>query len=134
MGEIAYTNNKSTLARDYIQAYPWNFIRLSLQRFIRFWAGIGTKGAPIFFPLHAITTTGLGFLGLWILFRRRRFSTALLFLLPLALFPLPYYVTHAEFRYRILIDPLLTILAAFAVSQILQHSSRSTEGLRRLRS
>ena len=27
---------------------------------------------------------------------------------------LPYYITHAEFRYRLLIDPLLTILAAYA--------------------
>jgi hypothetical protein len=25
---------------------------------------------------------------------------------------LPYYITHAEFRYRLVIDPLLTILAA----------------------
>jgi hypothetical protein len=32
------------------------------------------------------------------------------------LFPLPYYITHAEFRYRLVVDPLLTILAAYAVS------------------
>jgi hypothetical protein len=37
--------------------------------------------------------------------------------LPLLLFPLPYYITHAEFRYRLNIDPLLTILAAYAVTQ-----------------
>jgi hypothetical protein len=29
---------------------------------------------------------------------------------------LPYYITHAEFRYRLVIDPLLTILAAYAVT------------------
>jgi hypothetical protein len=34
----------------------------------------------------------------------------------LMLFPLPYYITHAEFRYRLVIDPLLTILAAYAVT------------------
>jgi hypothetical protein len=39
---------------------------------------------------------------------------AALFLLPLLLFPLPYYITHAEFRYRLVVDPLLTILAASA--------------------
>jgi hypothetical protein len=40
---------------------------------------------------------------------------AVLFLLPLFLFPLPYYITHAEFRYRLVVDPLLTILAASAL-------------------
>jgi hypothetical protein len=39
-----------------------------------------------------------------------------LFLLPMTLFPLPYYITHAEFRYRLVIDPLLVILAGYAVS------------------
>jgi len=41
-----------------------------------------------------------------------------LFLLPLLLFPLPYYITHAEFRYRLVVDPLLTVLAAYAVSSM----------------
>jgi hypothetical protein len=38
--------------------------------------------------------------------------------LPLLLFPIPYYITHAEFRYRLNIDPILTILAAYAVTQL----------------
>jgi hypothetical protein len=38
--------------------------------------------------------------------------------LPLLLFPFPYYITHAEFRYRLNIDPVLTILAAYAATQI----------------
>ena len=53
---------------------------------------------------------------MWRLFERSRVSLAALFLLPLMLFPLPYYITHAEFRYRLVVDPLLTILAAYAVS------------------
>ena len=63
--------------------------------------------------------TLFGFFGLWQLFRRRGIFPTLLFLIPLALFPLPYYITHAEFRFRVVIDPLLTILAAYAVSQLL---------------
>jgi hypothetical protein len=43
---------------------------------------------------------------------------AVLMALPLLLFPLPYYITHAEFRYRLNIDPLLTLLAAYAVTQL----------------
>ena len=57
-------------------------------------------------------TTALGTLGGWHLWQRRRLSLAAWSLLPLILFPLPYYITHAEFRYRLVVDPLLTILAA----------------------
>jgi hypothetical protein len=62
-----------------------------------------------------VLTTGLGAMGLWRLLQRRRLSLAALFLLPLMLFPLPYCITHAEFRYRLMVDPLLTILGAYAV-------------------
>ena len=52
---------------------------------------------------------------MWGLLQRRRPNVAALFWLPLLLFPLPYYITHAEFRYRLIIDPLLTILGAYAI-------------------
>jgi hypothetical protein len=67
--------------------------------------------------MHALLTTLLGWMGIWSLVRKRRFSLAALFILPLLLFPLPYYITHAEFRYRLIIDPLLTILAAYATTE-----------------
>ena len=55
-------------------------------------------------------------MGIWRLVREGRFRLAVLFLLPLMVFPLPYYITHAEFRYRLVVDPLLTILAAYALT------------------
>ena len=67
------------------------------------------------FAVHALLTFSLGALGMWRLWHSRRFGVAALFLLPLMLFPLPYYITHAEFRYRLVVDPLLTILAASAL-------------------
>jgi hypothetical protein len=67
--------------------------------------------------LHAVTTSLLGLAGLAALFKRRR-AVAVLFLLPLLLFPLPYYITHAEFRFRVVLDPLLTILSAYAVTRV----------------
>ena len=68
------------------------------------------------YALHALLTTSLGFMGIWRLVREGRLRVAVLFLLPLMIFPLPYYITHAEFRYRLVIDPLLAILAAYALS------------------
>ena len=55
-------------------------------------------------------------MGIWRLVREGRLRLAVLFVLPLMVFPLPYYITHAEFRYRLVIDPLLTILAAYALT------------------
>jgi hypothetical protein len=115
-GEVAYMGDKSTLAKAYIHAHPLVFLRLSTVRFVRFWMGTGSKDGSWIFALHAAVTTSLGVIGIWRLVRQRRFSLAALFILPMMLFPLPYYITHAEFRYRLVIDPLLVILAAHAVS------------------
>jgi hypothetical protein len=65
-----------------------------------------------------VLTTVLGLTGLVMLYRRRMRCIADLMALPLLFFPLPYYITHAEFRYRLNIDPLLTILAAYAATQL----------------
>jgi 4-amino-4-deoxy-L-arabinose transferase-like glycosyltransferase len=117
-GEFAYTNGKSTLAKSYIAAHPGTFVALSLRRFARFWLGSGTQGGSSLFIVHAVLTTGFGLWGLLLLFRERRWSLALLLATPLVFFPLPYYITHAEFRYRLNIDAVLTLLAAYAVIAI----------------
>jgi 4-amino-4-deoxy-L-arabinose transferase-like glycosyltransferase len=114
-GEVAYMRDKSALAKAYIRAHPAEFLQLTTLRIIRFWTGTGTKEGSVIFAIHAVLTTGLGAMGLRRLLQRRRLSLAALFLLPLMLFPLPYYITHAEFRYRLVVDPLLTILGAYAV-------------------
>jgi 4-amino-4-deoxy-L-arabinose transferase-like glycosyltransferase len=115
-GEVAYMRDKSTQAKTYIHAHPAEFLRLSTVRFIRFWTGTGNQETSVFFPLHAVLTTSLGWMGIWRILKSSRVSLSVLFILPLILFPLPYYITHAEFRYRLVIDPLLTILAAYAVT------------------
>ena len=115
-GEVAYMRDKSTLAKAYMRAHPVEFLRLSTVRFIRFWTGTGSKDGSVIFSMHAVLTTALGAVGMRRLFKNGRSRLAVLFLLPLVLFPLPYYITHAEFRYRLVVDPLLTMLAAYAVS------------------
>jgi uncharacterized membrane protein YqjE len=117
-GEVAYTRDKSAQALQYIRTHPAVFLRLSLRRCFRFWSGTGSVGGPRIYELHALLTTILGFTGLVFLYRNRMRAFAVLMALPLLLFPLPYYITHAEFRYRLNIDPLLTLLAAYAVTQL----------------
>ena len=123
-GEVTYMRNKSALAKTYIRAHKEEFLRLSMIRFFRFWAGTGNQDGSVIFTLHAVLTTSLGGMGIWRLFKKGRSSLAVLFLLPLMLFPFPYYMTHAEFRYRLVIDPLLTILAAYAATGFLDRAEK----------
>jgi hypothetical protein len=116
-GEVVYMRNKSALATIYIRAHPAEFIRLSAMRVIRFWAGAGSAVNSGVVELHAVITSLLGLLGLARLFGERR-AAAMLFLLPILIFPLPYYITHPDFRFRLLLDPLLTILSAYAVTRL----------------
>jgi len=117
-GEVQYTQHKSDLAKQYIYSHPADFLRLTAKRTIRFLSGTGTEHGSAFFAIHAVFTTILGLVGLLLLLRSRRFDLVSLFALPIALFPLPYLITHAEFRYRIVIDPLLTVFTAYAVAEL----------------
>ncbi len=123
-GELGYTAHKSELARRFIISHPTTFVRLTALRFIRYWIGTGSRNGSPIFALHAVLTSFFGLLGLWFLVRAKRYSVALLFGLPLLLFPFPYYITHAEFRYRLALDTLLSILAAHAVVTVYSYLDR----------
>lgn len=124
LGEVAYVQTKSQLASDYIRSHPGIFLEMTARRFYRFWAGTGNLSSSFTYEIHAMITTILGFAGLVLVYRRRSRAFAVLMALPLILFPVPYYLTHAEFRYRLNIDPILTVLAAFAVTQMAAAWSR----------
>jgi len=125
-GEVAYVRGKSAAASAYIASHPAWFVDMTARRIFRFWSGTGNAGAPWIYEAHALSTTLLGFIGLVLLFRRDR-SLAALFALPMLLFPVPYYLTHAEFRYRLNLDPVMTILAAYAAVEIVTALARRTK-------
>ena len=114
-GEVAYMQDKSDAAKAAIRNHPSTFAALTARRITRFWFGSGNQhGAPLYI-VGAVATTLLGLAGLATLYRLRHSEArvaCLLLAIPLLLFPLPYYITHAEFRYRLALDPLLTALAA----------------------
>lgn len=120
-GEIGYTTHKGQLARTFIQAHPVHFLLLSSQRLMHFWTGSGTRPGSTFFSFHATLTLLLGSCGFYLLWRNGKKGVCLSLLIPLLLFPLPYYITHAEFRYRLVLDPLLTALSAATLSYLSVH-------------
>ena len=119
-GEVSYVQLKNSLAWSYISAHPMEFAQLTGKRFIRFWAGTGEAPSA---PSHkTLSLSVLSFAGLALLWRRRQ--TFLLFAIPLLIFPLPYYITHAEVRYQFVIDPLLAILGGYACESFFEWCAR----------
>ena len=114
-GEIGYTTHKGEIAKAFIQAHPRTFVNLSARRFVRFWIGAGTRPESLLFIVHAILSTSMGCGGLYLMWRDKQKALFQTFLIPLVLFALPYYITHAEFRYRLVVDPVLTVLSAKAL-------------------
>jgi 4-amino-4-deoxy-L-arabinose transferase-like glycosyltransferase len=115
LGEVAYMREKSELAKSAIHADPTRFAELTAKRFFSFWSGLSK---PSVWPMvaYASATTLLGLLGLVLLFRSRK-TFAIFFAIPLVLLPLPYYITHPDYRFRCVIDPLLTLLAAYVLTR-----------------
>lgn len=117
-GEVAYSAHKSDLAKHFIRDRPIVFARMTGLRAWRFWTGTGSRNGSWIFSVHAVFTTIFGFTGLWLLARAKRYSFVILLGLPIVMFPLPYLVTHAEFRYRLVLDPLLTLLSGYALTEL----------------
>jgi len=116
-GEVRYMQRKGTLAKAWIKAHPGGFARLTLHRFVRFWVGSSKSPGPMTVPL-----VGAALVGLVLLWRSRQLF--ILFALPLAIYPLPYYITHSDARYQFVLDPLLAILAGYACESFFAWCSR----------
>lgn len=126
LGEIGYMTGKQQMAISDIRQQPLAFVRLTLRRVARFWFGSGTQNGSLFFVLHASLTTLVGLLGLIALRSSPDRRLLPLFWLPLAIFPLPYFITHAEFRYRLVLDPLLAVLMARGLERMVQRTAERT--------
>jgi hypothetical protein len=111
LGEVRYMADKSTAARDLIAARPGRFLTLTARRAFDFWTGIVRHSAGLVVGSIVLTSL-LGFAGLTRLWLRNR-ALAAFFTLPLIFFPLPYYITHPDFRFRLVLDPILIALAAW---------------------
>jgi 4-amino-4-deoxy-L-arabinose transferase-like glycosyltransferase len=120
MGELAYIAMCKRQAMDYIKAdYP-RFAVLCVKRFVYFWAG-PPRLAQIWWLAQTknslfLASSVLAFWGLGRALRRRKPGAWLLFWLIL-LYPAIYYVVYPGQRYRHPIEPEMTILGVYLLTE-----------------
>jgi len=121
MGELAYAESCKRQAFDWIRTHPGRFAVISLKRFFYYWNGIPrptSSTAPVDFRTSAFLATSV--LAIWGLARavRQKRPAAWLFAGLIILYPATYYFVYPHARYRHPIEPELTILIVFLLTEI----------------
>ncbi len=118
MGEVAYVDAKRAQSLEFLRQYPGEFLRLTAQRILTFWNGDMYHyqpqkmwEAPLYAPFSVLALAGLA-LALW-----RRAPLAWLLAAVGLLYPLPYYVTYSQARYRHAIEPVLLMASVYLVAE-----------------
>jgi 4-amino-4-deoxy-L-arabinose transferase-like glycosyltransferase len=120
MGELTYVEMRKRQALDYIQADYARFARLCVKRFVYYWAGSPRAGQIWWLEEMKnalfLASSILMFWGLGRALRRRKPGAWLLFWLIL-FYPAIYYVVFPGQRYRHPIEPEITILAVYLLTE-----------------
>jgi hypothetical protein len=112
LGEAEYMGRARSEAIEWIRSHPSEFLRLTLMRVVHFWCG------PLRLPwLAALTSavTVLALLGLRRILPALDASGRAALLIPLATFPLVYYIVSYQAHYPAPLAWLLLLLASYEV-------------------
>ena len=112
VGEVEYMRQAGQEALDWIRTHTGDFLWLTVQRIANLWLG------PLHRPLAAsgvFALTVLSFWGMWQAFPGLAIPQRAALMIPLATYPVIYYVVAYMPRYRMPIDWILFILAGAAV-------------------
>jgi 4-amino-4-deoxy-L-arabinose transferase-like glycosyltransferase len=119
VGESAYMAAKQREAREVIARRPLRFAGLTLRRILYTWtclwgfprlAGLEESDLPNVLVYSFVSLLALAGLG-GAIRDRRDGVTALV--IPLVCFPIVFYLTHPEMRYRHPIDPVVVVFVAY---------------------
>jgi Dolichyl-phosphate-mannose-protein mannosyltransferase len=126
LGETAFMAEEQRKAMEFIRAHPDIFMKLNAARFVEFWTGLPspveaflTADSSLVRVLLLCNTFAAlgGLLGVVMLILKRSPWATPAAAYPL-IFPLMYYVTHPNLRYRHPIDPIILLLAAAGVKEV----------------
>lgn len=121
MGELAYAEACKRQAYDWVRSHPTRFAVISLKRFFYYWNGVPRATgslSPVDFRTAAFLATSV--LAIWgaILAVRQKRPGAWLFTGLILTYPTIYYFVFPHARYRHPIEPQLTVLIVFLLSQV----------------
>jgi hypothetical protein len=123
VGELNYMAGKKREGMEFIKTHHALFVKTTVRRIVYVWTSFWSLDFPrvadepldrpnIFFCTSLTILALLGF--------RRAYQAGRAATVPYAIalftFPLVYYVTHNEMRYRRPIDPLMVVLATIAIA------------------
>ena len=127
LGEVAFISHYGALARQFIRDHPGEFLGLCGKRFIVFWNGESMMYGALalewwrpwmFWPLSLLAFAG----GVFAI--SRRVPGAWMYALGILLYPLPYYLTYPQIRYRHAIEPLMLLFSVYLLGQLWNDARR----------
>lgn len=120
MGEPAYVRWKGQQALQFVRDHPQEFTALTLKRVSYFWDGssmIYRAHIPAYWVPWTYALFSLLLAPAFVIAYRSRLPAWILFFFGLALYPLPYYLTYSQARYRHAIEPIMALLIAYVCIQ-----------------
>jgi dolichyl-phosphate-mannose-protein mannosyltransferase len=122
LGELPYMARDKRWAMAFITNHPGFFVVSTVRRIVYLWTGFWSLNPqylaqePLDVPNIFFSTalTFLSLMGLWRAFRENAMKAAPYAAMLLS-FPLVYYITHVEVYYRRQIDPMMVVLAVYAI-------------------
>jgi len=120
LGELAFLKEKKEEASQFVRDHKVEFLQLSATRFWGFWKGTylaysesdGESKMKFFWPWSLAMVIGL------LAYSGKDRTTGIFFALILFLYPLPYYITYPQTRYRHAIEPIMLLLCGYAISEL----------------
>lgn len=117
LGELPYMADRKQAAMQFVHQYPGEFRDLTLRRALWFWDGTSVlyQSMEWWQPWEVWWLSAVSLLGLLFALTRRP-PGWFLYLAAVLVYPLPYYITYANPKYRHAIEPELALLGAYLLT------------------
>jgi hypothetical protein len=136
MGEPAYMAEEQRKAKEFLARHPARFARETLRRILFTWTALwdlppqlslADQGLPnvlMYSFTSLLAFTGIAF-SIYDLYEGNGGRAGIIpLLIPLICFPLVYYVTHVDIRFRHPVDPVVAIFMAYGGVSLHRNKSR----------
>lgn len=125
LGEIGYMDDRKQMAKVFLHDHPAEFRELTWKRMVWFWDGSSVlyQANEWWKPWEVWWLSVVSLLGFLFLLTRRP-PGWVLFAGAVLVYPIPYYVTYANAKYRHAIEPELALLGAYLVVVLYEEIER----------